>query len=717
MSISHSKKVSRWATLLGSGLCAVLVTLSPVTRSLAAETKPAAKSAVLEEITVTAQRREESSQLVPITVDTVSGQQALERGTYDFQSLQASIPNFTFTTALGSTNAYIRGIGSNASTPNHEPSVAFYVDGVYDPSAVSLTNFDFDNVERIEVLKGPQGTLFGRNSTAGVVQVITPDPQHEFSGKVHAGYGNLNTVTGGAYLTTGLSDKLAADLSLMVDNIIDGYGRTITYDLPTWRNKRFAARSKWLYDASDATQVRLALQYLNFDTDGAQNQFTKESFPPLLPPGDSTGERNLMNGEDYSVALTIDHDLATMHFKSITSYREFRRHVEVDSDKLPEIVNEIHVHDGGKYWTQEFHLSNLNPGKVQWLLGAFYFTNDVDAVNPRIQFGTGISPGGYREYYGYTSEDSWSLFGQSTVSLTDNTDLTLGLRYTSEKLDANGYRLDIDGNVNQGPFDDTFSSHPWTWRIALNHQFTPDVMGYVSWNRGFKSGGFNGQSPGSDSFGPEYVDAYEVGVKSEFMDHRVRLNTSVFYYDLTDLQVAVVLGGNQLFTNAASAKATGLDASLDFAATDRLTLSAGLGLLNSEYTDYPGVRQYDPFGVLTLVPNAKGAELPFAPPVTGFLNASYDQPTSNGEIRYAANAMHNGRSYPTTDMGLERPAYTLVSASVEWRSASDNSLSVRLWGRNLLNDPYYVFAGESSTGWYVAYGMPRTYGVSLEKQF
>jgi iron complex outermembrane recepter protein len=694
-----------------------LIALSPATSLLAAETDQASGKAVLEEITVTAQRREESSQLVPITVDNVSAQVALERGTDSIQTLNASIPNLSFTTAAQATNTYIRGIGANASAPNAEPSVATYVDGVYNPSAVSLTNFEFANIERIEVLKGPQGTLFGRNATAGVIQVITPDPQHEFSGKVGVGYGNLNTVTGGVYLTGGLSDKLAADLSVFVDNRIDGYGTDLTYDIPTFRSRNLGAHSKWLYEPSDATQIRFAFDYNKYETDGTSNQFVKESFPPFLGPRKNVGERNANDGDQYSGAVTIDHDFSELHLKSISSYRHFSRDWFIDSDTLPPVNNHIDTHDSGKYLTQEFQLSNLNPGKFGWVLGAYYFTDDIDAANPRIQYGASINPGNYREIYGFTTSDSWSLYGQGTADLGEDTQLTLGLRYTSETVGATGYRLNVAGDVDQGPFDDDFSSHPWTWRIALNHQFTPDVMGYVSWNRGFKSGGFNGTSPGSASFEPEEVDAYEVGMKSEFLDHRVRLNLAGFYYDYSNLQVVIVLGGAQLFTNAAASRNYGLDASLDFAATDRLTISAGLGLLNAKYSDYPNARGYSPFGVAFPIENAKGQELPFSPPASGFLNASYDASTSIGDFRYAANLMYNDRSYPTPDMGLERPAYTLLSASVEWRSQSDDSLSVRLWGRNLTNDDYYLFASESGTGWYVSYGPPRTYGISLEKEF
>ncbi len=178
--------------------------------------------------------------------------------------------------------------------------------------------------------------------------------------------------------------------------------------------------------------------------------------------------------------------------------------------------------------------------------------------------------------------------------------------------------------VVTGPAAGQISSHPLTWRVALDRQFTPDVLGYVSYNRGFKSGGYNLSSVSATPFNPETLDAYETGIKSEFLDHRVRLNLAAFYYNFRNIQVVTVPGnGIQIFTNAAAARNYGLDASLDFAATSHLTLSTGVGLLSAKYTDYPNARTNDMFGNVIIVPNAKGNYLASAPPLTGFVTASY----------------------------------------------------------------------------------------------
>jgi len=703
-------------SLVGTASCAGLMSLSFATRSLAAEPESASAGASLEVVTVTAQRREENSQSVPIAINTVSGDVATDRGTSSIQTLGATIPNLTFTTSQSATNTYIRGIGTNSGSPNNEPSAAVYVDGVYNPAAMALTSFELNNIERIEVLKGPQGTLFGRNATAGVIQVITPDPKSEFGGKVNVGYGNYETVNANTYLTGGVTDALAGDLAVLYNYQIKGFGRNLTFDTPTYRYRNVAARSKWLYEVSDATKIRFAADYAKLNSDAQSAQFVPPSYGPYLNHFDVNGHPWYNNTEQYSAWAKIDHDFGPVHGLSITSYRNMKGDQFLDNDLVAAVNNQFEQHYAGRYVTQELQLTNSDPGRLTWLLGAFYYGSVVDGADPRTQSGAQVA-GQFRQFFGTSHTDSTSVFAQATAEIIARTKLTLGLRYTEETLKADGRTQNLAGAIIAGPFSQKVDNDPFTWRIALDHEFSADVLGYISWNRGFKSGGYNLAAPGSAPFFPEQVDAYELGVKSEFLDNRVRLNAAVFYYDYTDIQVAIALGGAQFFTNAAASRNYGLDATLDFAATDQLTLSAGLGLLDAKYEDYPNARGFTPLGVAFPIANAKGKELPFSPPVTGFVSATYKLPTSIGAFKATANLAYNDRSFVTPDAGLTRPAYEMLNASVEWRSPSDESLAVRLWGRNLTDATYFVFAAESALGWYGAYGPPRTYGVSVEKDF
>jgi iron complex outermembrane receptor protein len=685
-----------------------------------AESEPPPEPVGLQEITVTAQRRAENSQQVPIAINTVSGADLQDRGAVSVETLSTAIPNLTSTGSFNA-NMFIRGVGSSSTSPNVEPSVATYVDGVYMPSQFGMSGFAFNNIERLEVLKGPQGTLFGRNATAGVVQIVTPDPKQEFSGNVMLGYGNYDTADGSAYLTGGITDKLAADLSLMYEGERAGYGRNLTYDTNIFTYENTAARSKWLYIPSDVTRVTVALDWSQYHSDGSNNQLLPGSYAVdgvTTYPGEynAYGTLNLNDYQQYGASVRIDQDIGAVHGASITAYRNESGQWVVDNDLTSAPLLAVAEYNDANYVTQEFQLSNKNPGRITWLAGAFFYGNQVD-VAPQATFGTKVA-NGYSAAYGLQSTRSASGFGQATTEIFADTKLTLGLRYTDETLHADTARADRAGTVLGGPYRGRINFDPWTWRAALDHQFTSDVLGYVSYNRGFKSGGYNLGNPGTAAFLPETLDAYETGLKSEFLDHRVRLNLAVFNYEYKNIQVAIAPGnGTQIFTNAAGARNYGLDGSLDFAATDNLTFSAGLGLLDARYTDYPNAIGFTNRGVQILVPNAKGQSLPYAPPVTGFVSSSYRVPTSIGEFSGTANLSYNDRSYISPTESPERPTYFLLSSSVEWWSKAANAVGVRLWGRNLTNAYYPRNLLSSANGWYQSPAPPRTYGLMLLMKF
>lgn len=717
------RKVTDWAGLLGSVSCAGLITVSPMGSTLAAESERTSEFVGLESVVVTAQRREENSQDVPIAISTISGEDAALRGAVSIQTLSATVPGLSMAVTTSNTNTFIRGVGSTSASSNNEPSAATYVDGVYMPSSFALSSFFFNNIERLEVLKGPQGTLFGRNSTAGVIQIVTPDPKHELGGNLSLGYGNYETVYANGYVTGGITDNLAADVAVNYEDQDAGWGYNPTYQKEIFVHENVAVRSKWVYTSSDSTKVSAAFDYANFKSDGSNFQMLPGSINSLdhvtTYPGrfNAVGEVNVSDAEQYGASVRIDQDLGALHGVSITSYRNVSGNVLIDNDVTPALITTIESYNDADYVTQEFQLSG-DSGRIDWLVGAFFYGNEVDGASPRRETGSRVNPGQYREIYGRQKTRSMSAFGQGTAEIFTDTKLTLGLRYTDETLKADGRYVNQAGQVYSGPFSDEVSFDPWTWRVALDHQFTPDVLGYVSWNRGFKSGGYNLNSPGSPSFLPEHLDAYEVGLKSELLDSRVRLNLAAFYYDYRDLQVTIVPGGGtQIFTNAAAARNYGLDASLDFAATDNLTLSLGVALLDAKYEDYPNARGYTSAGVAVPVPNAKGRDLPNAPPFSGFVSANYRLPTAIGDFKGTVSLSYNDRTYITAAQESIRPSYELLSGSVEWRSPTDGSLGVRLWGRNL-TDTYYPNASvETATGWYQTPAAPRTYGLTLLKDF
>jgi iron complex outermembrane receptor protein len=734
------QKRQRWDVWGGIGCWAGLFTLLPATSLLAAEqAADAGGSDQLGEVTVTANRFEQNLQSVPVVVNTISGDEALAKGATSFQSLITALPNVSFTTGFNATNTYIRGVGDNSASPNNQPSTAVYVDGVYYAQAQALTTFNFNNIERIEVLEGPQGTLFGRNATAGVVQIITPDPKQELGGKIEAGYGNYNTYNADGYVTGGITDKLAADVSVQWIKQIDGFGHDLNTGTPTYTQQAAAVRTKWLYEPTDSTKIRFAYDYSDFRSGGAPDQYVPQSYgygPTTTPKaayahGPDAGIYNVYgtpaynNNVEYGTALTIDQDLGSaLHLQSISSFRfdsgAQALNSAVSDPTFPKPLNEIAQHFDGHYVTQEFHLANRDPGKITWQVGAFYYGDQVFAADPRYSVGSLVA-GGLQRVTGSENTASGAVFGQATAEIFDQTHLTLGGRYTIETIKSYSETQNAAGKFTAGPFSGPAYNErddPLTWRIALDHNFTPDFMAYVSYNKGFKTGGYNLDSPGSAPYFGEHVDAYELGIKSEWFDHRVRLNVSGFYYDYSDMQVTIILGGAQLFTNAGNSRIYGLDETLDFQATQHLTFSTSVGLLNAKYSNYPSARGYTPWGVAFNIVNAKGADIPYAPTSSGYINAFYhDLTTPIGSFDTTLQLSYNDKSYATPDLGLIRPAYFMLNGTIKWRPLTDKSWSVRAWGKNLTNAQYYIFSAESTTGWYVAYGAPRQYGLTLEKDF
>jgi iron complex outermembrane receptor protein len=617
---------------------------------------------------------------------------------------------------------YIRGVGTNSNSPNNEPAVATYIDGVYDPSPYALATTYFNNIQQISVLKGPQGTLFGRDSTGGVVQIATADPKQAFGGNASIGYANYDTVDGSAYLTGGITKGLAADLAVIYHNQGTGWGYDAPFDTRiNWRHNT-AARSKWLYTPADTTKVTVALDYSNFTSDGANNQLLPGSFASsdhiTTFPGNynAEGTPNVFDSQEYGASATIDQLIGSLHAVSITSYRNVHGHWLTDSDDTANPFLEVLNFNDADYVTQELRLNNQNPGVVKWQVGAFFFGDNVH-VDPYTLFGT-KEPGGFEAFYGNQATRSASVFGQATVKVAERTHLTVGTRFTDETLRAYGDDTNSQQKVISGPFYSEVSYRPWTWRASLDHQFTEQVLGYVSYDHGFSSGGYNLTSPGSPAFLPETVNAYEMGMKDEFLNHRVRLNAAAFYYDYKNLQVAVIPGNaTQIFTNAAAARNYGTDADLDFAVTDDLTLSASASWLNAKYVNYPFAEGWTPLGAPIHVANASGKELPFSPPFASSVSANYRVPTRMGAFAGQLNVSYHDRYYVSPTEEPVAPVYFLLNASVSWWSNASEPLGIRLWGENLLGAYYPANLLSSSIGWYGAYAAPRTYGITLTKDF
>lgn len=737
---SQLKKPASWVHLLVALSATALMVLSLTTSAMAADpqsasatdsqaattsdAQPASESAApaLAQVVVTAEHVEENSQRVPIAISTVSASQLQAQGAISIKSLSDAVPDVTTPGSLWA-NSYIRGVGTDSDNGNVEPAVATYIDGVYIPSQFAVVATALNNIQQLSVLKGPQGTLFGRNTTGGVIQITTPDPQQEFGGNASVGYGNYNAATASTYLTGGVTQDLAGDLAVDFDNQGHGYGYDPPFDRDIDWTHDTSLRSKWLYTPSSSTKITTELDYSTFTSDGANNQY--------LPGSSATVDRaigypgrynclcipNVSDVHTPGAAVTVDQLFGGLEGVSITAFRNVGGYYLTDSDNVPQLYDESYQHYDSDYLTQELRLRNAHPGKIRWQVGAYFFGAD-DHINPAETYGSKVGEGGIETAWGNQTTRSTSLFAQATGEIATNTHLTMGLRYTDEILNGYSYMKNAVGAQYKGPFYGQIVSNPWTWRASLDHQFTQALLGYVSYDRGFKSGGFNLSTPSSAPYYPEKLDAYQAGVKSQFLNDRIRLNLSTFLYKFSDLQVTIVPGGGtQIDTNAAAARNYGLDGELDFAVTDGLSLTTTATWLKAYYVSYLDAEGYTPLGVAIPIPNAAGRELPYSPRFTGSVDGNYEVPTPIGLFKSTLGVSYYD-DYDVSATGEPvAPAHFLLNASVQWSSNSAHPLSVQLWTRNL-SDAYYVSnLVASGNGWYGAYAPPRTYGVTFTKDF
>lgn len=704
--------------------CLSLAAVMQASPASAQEAAESAQTTGLQDIVVTAQRRSERMQDVPIAVSAITAADAAARGVTDVRALSSSIPNLSIGQNATQANIFLRGVGSQASNPNSETSVGIYIDGVYIAAPVGNL-FAFNNIERVEVLKGPQGTLFGRNATGGVIQIITRTPSHTPGVEANIGYANYNTITGGGYATTGLGANAAIDFAIDFRHQGDGWGRNIIRNEDSYINNYVSMRSKLLFEPSDRTTITIAGDYSRHD--GSAGLFAP-------PPGRTTfggagfyaGRYNVRGGsEDHQWirvgggSLTVEQDVGFARIVSISAYRRTKQNWRVDVDSSPVPGLDGNTDTFSRQYSQELRLESVD-SPIEWVLGAYYF-NYKAGNHPTFLTGVVLGGiGGTNTYYAFQKTESVATFGQVTVPLTDTTKLTGGLRYTHDSIDYSYYNITPAFGRSATVLGKNEYGKP-TWRIALNQKLTEDVSAYVSYNHGVKAGGFelSGGTASIPGFNPEQLDAYEAGIKSELFGRRLRVNIAGFLYDYKDMQIQQFVGANNITTNATSAELYGIDLDITAAPVRNLTLSAGLGLLHSKFKEYTTATFFGiDGGRLACVPNcvATGNELPFAPKVTGSASAQYRIESAMGNFDLNATVIYNDGNFVAPDNVARIASYTRVNTSIGWTSENE-SYGLTLWAKNLFDEEYFASMQHTEFGILKRDGEPRTYGVTARVKF
>jgi iron complex outermembrane recepter protein len=706
----------------------------------------------LEEIVVTANKRRENIQDVPIAIEAISASQLQAQGIQTTQDVASAIPGLTMQGSMNGLQAHLRGVGTSAIQAGEENSIATYVDGVYIAS-LSGSLLQLNSIEQIEVDKGPQGTLFGRNATGGVISVTTKDPSHAFGGSAGLSYGNYNTIQQDTYVTGGLSESLAADFAFFYSNQGEGYGRNLYNGRDVNKIQDLATRSKWLFTPTSEDRATLAVDYEQthssaFDTfqplpghptnwgPGAPAPTGQPFLFPGGPWDTDTPAQPYDNFKQGGISLNVQHDFNFARLTNITAFREADKNLFWSANPVPTPAEQAGWQEQERQLTEEVQLASAGDSAIKWV-GGLFFLNGAAAYSPFLIQGTAAAPVPLESINFLANETtkSYAAFGQATtpISFLSDTNFTAGLRYTSERRGINGSTIlnfvPPIPSVETGITDTHKTFDKITWRFALDHHFTDNVLGFISYNRGFKSGVYNtipAGGPTATPVNPEVLDATEMGVKSDFFNRRLRVNASAFFYNYSQLQVTVFTPTHSDIENGASAHIYGLDLDIQGQITDQFTVSAGIEALHSEFVSFPNAQILIPQtvaeggGNLPEFGSAAGNRLPYTPNASVNLTANYKIPTSIGLFDLDAAYSYRSSWFATPDNHLRSPISNIVNAQVSWNSSHDENTEYTLWGRNLTNQAVPMFMSEANNpGGYDEQinQPPRTYGVKVEHKF
>jgi iron complex outermembrane recepter protein len=670
-----------------------------------------AQSDGLAEIIVTAEKREENLQSVPVSVTAMTGEALTATGISNVEDLQFFVPGVSITNdSMAIIN--IRGIGTSAFGVATDPSTTVHYDGVY-ISRPTTSYQDLFDVERIEVLRGPQGVLFGRNSAGGTLNIISKMPTEDLTGALGLTVGNYEKRSLSGTISGPLGAGVRGRLTLLA-NQRDGIYRDVVSGRRYQNEDNLAGRLTLAIDASDRLEIVLRADASRDRETGARSvrPFYPQGFVDAgatIPANDKEAALDRLPRYDvdaWGVSSTMNWDGGPVTLRSITALRKSKVVQALDVDSTDLFLRDIEFYERSRSFTQEFQLLNNDADKLRWIVGAFYLN---EKGNDEIRI---IEPGRRLAIPENNTTNAFALFGQASYELIDRLRLTGGLRYSYEKKDF-GYRVLLNGNqVDAGQPKSSWTA--WTPKIGIDYDLADDVMAYASATRWFKSGGF--QLGDGRPFLPEYVWSYEVGLKSTLLDRRLRANFSAFYYDYTNLQVVEYNNGVASTTNAGKATIKGVEAELMARPFDRLTLTSTIAYLDARYDVY-----FDDVGA-----SLKGKRLPNAPKWNITLGGEYKASLGGGMLTLRTDISWRDSIFfkPSNNPLFSGNATTLINGRVAWQPASE-AWEIALYGRNLTNERYvsYSTIGTDATGvsnptlpLYI-YGEPRQYGLQLRYFF
>jgi len=698
----------------------------------------------LEEVVVTAQRREERSLDVPISITSI-GTESLGKG--DVQQLSDIMkltPGLRFDNQGSLSQPTIRGVGTAVAVSGGGSNVGIYTDGFYSPNPF-FADSDFLRPESVQVLKGPQGTLFGRNSTGGAILVTTPEPSSEFSGEIEGSYGSFATSRVQAYLTGGPSDALAFDLAVQArksDGYLDNYLLDQNFSLQKANDDaggydRKSLRIGALWHATDSTSVLLRYSQSDIDdgTSVTANSYEEngQQFAaaaafgiPLATESDAVSldfqPQFIAKSDVYQ--LTVKTELPFASLTSYTQYRSERTDNLMDFDFSPIPIFHYRFDVDEEIFTQEFLLTSSGD-KIDWTAGLFYFQDESTYKNNQASFGGAPF---FRNGGSSTLTTSVAAFVDVTFELSDNLFLTAGLRAGYDEITDAYLTLGVDalGNLIQADVDDVDDTSA-TPRLVLRYTPTDNSSVFLSYTQGYKAGVLNvgGDSLAGVEVDPEKIQAYELGYK--FQNGQLTFDASTFYYDYQDLQVATFDGPTSIIENAANSTVYGLDLQLRYAFNEQFNVLVGGTYINAEYENFDRSQSWAQcldfvacgagFGLF--IPeyvSADGNEMLRSPEFTANLGLFYTIDIGGGAIDLSSTIYYTSDFYFDSSEAYQQEGYELVSLRAEWTDASD-SISVALFADNVTDSEYRTQVLPQQLGALSMWGAPATIGASVNYRF
>jgi len=722
-------------------------------------------------IVVTAQRREEVSIDVPVTVNTLSAAAIETANVQDLPDIAKITPGLRFDFQSSYVQPTIRGVGTAVVSSGAVGNVGIYIDGFYSPNP-SASDMQLLKVKNIQVLKGPQGTLFGRNTTGGAILVQTADPSTETSGQAKFSYGRYNEAKAQGYYTFGISDRVAMDFEGVYSRG-DGWLTNISNgkkvgDFENWSvrvglkaelSDRVSVKLRYQHGATDDPRAVLPNSYSESEPSNPMLAFVIANGAPFFAQsgqftfrpnevavGSHPNDQQYLKINSDVVQATIEADLGFANFTSYTQYRSENQDMRIEGDYSGVEIYDLLLPNFNTTYTQEFLLTSLPGQRLQWTAGLFYVRNKDSYYPLNFDFFPALGVFDICCTFGSSSvSESYAAFLDATYEVTPRLFVTAGVRYAHDK-QSKAFTLPASAAIATDlfgapptPFNfptaadyNAVNGDQVTPRFVIRYKPSDESSIYASYSKGYKAAFLDLGSGVPTPVNPEKIDAFEVGFKYD--NRGLSFESAFFYYDYKDLQVSIYDGVVARIINAATSEVYGLDGQLRYKISDSFSVNLGGTWLHARYKRFDLAPIYTP--CLTL-PNAfdpggcaaagdsfpivptplRNATMQRSPEFTGNLGATYKTELGGGELQLSGNLYYSSKFY-FGPSGIQFPqkAYEVLSLRAQWTDPSER-YTIALWGDNVTNNRYKTALQYGPTAIGANWSQPITYGIEVGFKF